>query len=86
MLNYNYLEHELHGFGYKSKPATVFLRGGIGGGVRSRGGGRVPCYDGGVGESVKQALGSGSNRVEIDSGIEGMNGRNLMEADSNSGR
>lgn len=45
--NYNYLKNELHAFGYEAKPATIFLRGVVGG-VGSSGGGGVPC-NGGVG-------------------------------------
>lgn len=86
--DYNYLENEFHGLGDKSKPATIFLR--CGGGCIGRAGGgstggRVDG-DGSVSKRVEQAFESARNRVEINGVVEGVDWRDLMEAEFNSGR
>lgn len=86
--DYNYLENEFHGLGDESKPATIFLRcvgDGVGGAGGGSTGGRVDG-DGSVSKRVEKAFESARNRVEINGGVEGVDWRNLMEAEFNSGR
>lgn len=80
---YNYLEHEFHAFGDEAEPAAVFLSSG-GGCVGGAGGGTTG--GGRVGERVEQAFDSAGNRAEIDGGVEGVDRRNLVEAEFDPGR
>lgn len=86
IISKKYLQNNFHAVRNKPKPPTVLLHRSSGR-VRSCSSGSWISGNCGVGESVKQALSSANNRGKVNRRrrIQGVNGRQIMEAEFDSG-